>query len=162
MRLKKRSLFILLPLLWALFISLAQADEDLQKPIDHFYHWANATYGQNHTASITPEALKANLSAIFAPDIVHYLNGKKVAASVPDLYARFLKLDHKYRSVDVLLPYDDIVIDPIQHKVAIQYRIRFILPDGHEKLLHAQTIFAVRQGKITQFNEISAFEGDHL
>lgn len=106
--------------------------------------------------------MRKNLKATFSPTIVHYLNGKKVASGIDDLYKRFLTLDKRYQTVTVLLPFDDYVIDQNQHKVAIQYTIHFVLQDHHKKILHAQTIFEIQDGKINKFNEVSSFEEDHL
>src|SRR5690348_2567360 len=46
------------------FLALASTNvqaEDLKKPIDFFYHWANAAYGEGHSLSISPLLLRKNL-----------------------------------------------------------------------------------------------------
>ncbi len=131
-------------------------------PVDRFYHWANGVYGSGHGAAISSDELKKNLEAIFTPDVVHYLNGKKVASGIADLQKRFLTLGDRYASVDVALPYEDSVMDARHAKISIRYSIQFISKNQQSKTLHAISIFHIKNNKISEFDEVSSVQEDHL
>jgi hypothetical protein len=137
-------------------------NEGLTQPIDNFYHWANATYGSTHSTTISPSNLHKQLGTLFSPDIIHTLNGKIVTTNISELEKRFSTLAKKYRSVDVILPYQSRLIDSNQKAVAIHYKVVFTLNDNSKKTLQAITLFTIRQHKIASFDEVSSPEEDHL
>lgn len=127
-----------------------------------FHQWANSVYGKPSMQPIKGHELKANLEKIFNPNITHWLNGDMVATSIDDLYKRFSILGHKYDSVRVILPYDEISADTFSKKVTIRYRIIFHMKDGKEKIIYALSMFKVENNRLSEFNEVSTTKLDHL
>lgn len=157
-----QAMFVIIFLTSALQV-FALPRQQLIHSVDAFYDWANHTYGKHGNPVPEKATLRKQLGKIFAKRIVHRLNGEIVARNLNDMTDRFNRFKQKYDHAIVRRPYQEMVVDPSNNKVAIRYKIDFYSQKAKLKTLYALTIFKVNQsGKLIEFNEISSVHLDHI
>lgn len=117
-----------------------------QQNLAEFYEWVNALGDPGNP--ITME----DMQDYFAPTAFLLTNGKIVAKNYKEFFEYFESLRGSYKSMQVLLPFQDVVVSG--NKAAVRYVINATTHDDQQFKFYVIAILKFADNRVSEYSEV--------